>query len=250
GSLAALQLCRGGRRHRYADHACPPRRRPYLQHAQATRGVPRTWRVAAHLWARPYDPWPGRQEAFKTTRRDGCRRLSTPRDSPRGDAQLPRASWMEPGRRSRDHEQRGAAQPLFARRHSQEAVRLRYDKARVDEWAVPHREVGGGVVSTRATGAGQARPQWHARFDAARHYRGENTLAHYARCGPAGGGAAGREVPDPGREGPTGNCQGPGRLSCFARRERRCIAERARLDAGESREGVAQSRGAAQRGGG
>src|SRR5213078_2038870 len=101
-----------------------------------------------------------RQQAFQSARRDGCRMLPTSRYSPRGDAQLSRVAWMESGRRSRDHEQRGAAKPLFARRDSQKAVRIRYDEARVDEWAVPDGKVRRRVAAAGGTRAGKAGSQW------------------------------------------------------------------------------------------
>src|SRR5258705_4754651 len=189
-SLAPVQLCRRGRRHRHADHARDPRRRSYLQYAQATGRLSRARLGDPDLWSRADDSRTRREKALQTAWRDGCRRLPTPRYSPRGDAQLSRVAWMESGRRSRDHEQRGAAKPLFARRDSQKAVRIRYDETRVDEWAIPDGKVRRRAAAAGGTRAGKAGSQWRYRGGAERHYRRENPLAHDARCPAAGGGAA------------------------------------------------------------
>src|SRR5207248_1502939 len=75
GRHARLQLLRGGRRPRHADHARDPRRRPPRQHAAPGAPLPRFRRRAARVRARAPDPGARQGSTLEATWRDLGARL-------------------------------------------------------------------------------------------------------------------------------------------------------------------------------
>ena len=98
-----LQLRLAGRGLARRDHACDPRRRPRLEHAEADPDPAGARRGDPDLRARPERLRRGREEALEAARRRLRRRVPRGRLHRAGADELPRAARLGARRRDDDH---------------------------------------------------------------------------------------------------------------------------------------------------
>ena len=123
GRPSDLQLRLAARGLDRRHHACHPRRRPRLEHAEADQRPARARRRAARVRARPERVRRRRQEAVEAPRRGVGRRVPRCRVRAGGTDELPRAPRLGARRRDDDHVRGGARRALLVSSASARAPR-------------------------------------------------------------------------------------------------------------------------------
>ena len=120
------------RRCRDGDHACRPRRRSHLEHAEADSALPGARRAAAEVRARAADSRRGQEAAEQAARRDVGDGVRAPGLPARGDGEFSRAARLVAGRRRREvFTQRRAGGDVRSRGHQRRQRRVQSREARL-----------------------------------------------------------------------------------------------------------------------